>query len=254
MKNNIIAGLCVFFVFVVSIIAHIPAPLILNNIALPQGIVLEGVEGTIWDGKIKRLSYDGQSLGNFDWQIRSVFLLLGKAEAKVRFGRGSDVSIQGKGTVGYSFFGPYAENFIASVPAGELMRFAPSVPVPVDIEGRVELNVNSFHYQAPYCESGKGSLVWNTESVETPVGSLKLGPVIANLSCQNNDLTVSGEQQSDEVQSSFAATLNGDGNYTAKAWFKPASNFPSELKQQLKWLPSQPDGDGKFQFTYQGSL
>ena len=118
----------------------------------------------------------------------------------------------------------------------------------------VELNLNSFLYQSPYCESGKGSLVWNTESVGTPVGSLKLGPVIADLSCQSNDLNVAGKQQSDEVQSSFIASLNGDGSYTAEAWFKPAAKFPSELKQQLKWLPTQPDGDGKYQFTYQGRL
>jgi general secretion pathway protein N len=254
MKKNIMAGLGVFFVFVVSVTAHIPAPLVLNNIALPPGIVLDGIEGTIWHGKIQRLSYDGQNLGNFDWQIRSLFLLLGKVEAQVRFGRGSDTSIQGKGTIGYSFRGPYAENFIASLPVNELIRYAPSVPIPVDITGRIELNLNSFLYQSPYCESGKGSLVWNTDSIGTPAGSLKLGPVIADLSCQDNDLTVSGEQDSDEVQSSFAATLNGDGSYTAKAWFKPAPKFPSELEQQLKWLPSPPDGDGKFQFTYQGRL
>jgi general secretion pathway protein N len=254
MKKNIITGLGVFFVFVVSVIAHTPAPLVLQNMPLPQGMVLDGVEGTIWRGKIQRLSYDGQSLGNFDWQIRSVFLLLGKVDAQVRFGRGSDMAIRGKGTIGYSFRGPYAENFIASLPVGELMRYVPSIPVPVDIAGRIELNLNSFLYQSPYCESGKGSLVWNTESVGTPVGSLKLGPVIADLSCQSHDLNVAGEQQSDEVQSSFIASLNGDGSYTAEAWFKPAAKFPSELKQQLKWLPTQPDGDGKYQFTYQGRL
>ena len=43
MKKNIITGLGVFLVFVVSVIAHIPAPLVLQNMPLPQGMILEGV-------------------------------------------------------------------------------------------------------------------------------------------------------------------------------------------------------------------
>ncbi|MCV5649451.1 type II secretion system protein N, partial [Escherichia coli] len=74
-----------------------------------------------------------------DFQWSSLFT--GKAEFSVRFGRGSDMNIRGRGLVGYSLSdGPYAENLVASIPASKAVEQA-RLPVPVGVDGQLELDI-----------------------------------------------------------------------------------------------------------------
>ncbi|MCV5648786.1 type II secretion system protein N, partial [Escherichia coli] len=82
---------------------------------------------------------------------------------------------------------------------------------------------------APWCKTGEGTLVWSASGIQSPVGSLELGPVIADLKCQDSVLTASGEQTSTQVSSAFSAELMPNQRYSTKAWFKPGADFPSSM-------------------------
>ncbi|TOM91066.1 general secretion pathway protein GspN, partial [Vibrio parahaemolyticus] len=124
---------------------------------------------------------------------------------------------RGRGLVGYSLSdGPYAENLVASIPASKAVEQA-RLPVPVSVDGQLELNIRHATYAAPWCKTGEGTLVWSASGIQSPVGSLELGPVIADLKCQDSVLTASGEQTSKQVSSAFSAELMPNQRYSTKA-------------------------------------
>ncbi|KJY82588.1 general secretion pathway protein GspN [Vibrio neptunius] len=253
MKKVILLSLTLVMVFLISAVAHVPAQVALNYLPLPPQLVVHGVSGTIWDGSATGLTWQRQKLGALNWQLAPLKLLVGKAEAQVRFGRGSDMQLTGRGVVGYSMSGPYAENLIASLPVAKILELAPPIPVPVELTGQVELSIHSMVYVAPYCQTGEGSVVWNADKVITPLDELNVGPVVVNFSCQDSQISLKGDQNSQQVNSAAEVMIQANRSYQASAWFKPSDEFPSSLAEQLKWLPS-PDSEGRYQFTYHGRL
>lgn len=253
MKKVILLSLALLMVFVVSAVSHVPAQLVLNYFPMSPQLALGGVTGTLWDGQATDVKWQNSDLGAFNWQLSPLKLLLAKVEAQVRFGRGSDMQILGRGTVGLSLSGPYANNLIVSLPIDKVLNFVPPLPIPVELSGNVELSVQSMVYDEPYCQSGNGSLVWNTDKIVTPLAELTLGPVVANFSCQNSEVKIAAEQSSQAISSAGDLVLNPDRTYQTSAWFKPGENFPAAFSEQLNWLPS-PDGQGRYQFNYQGRL
>lgn len=253
MKRKIALVALLLLTFMVSAVVHLPIQVVLNYAPLPTALSIRQASGTLWQGQAQQVSWQRNHLGQVSWQFEPSALLGGNAQAKVRFGRGSQWQLQGRGTVGYGLSGAYAENLLASMPVTEALKLAPALPIPLTLDGLLELNIKQLSYAKPYCSQGSGSLVWNTNVVGTPLADLQLGPVIAELSCQDSQIRVKGTQQSDQVRSEFSVELMADQRFNAKAWFVPQAEMPSALTDALKWLPS-PDAQGRYQFSQQGRL
>lgn len=253
MKKILLLALALVMVFTVSAIIHLPAQLVVQYAPLPKGLSLTGVQGTIWNGSAVNVRWQRQNLGQVHWQLQASKLFSGKAQAQVRFGRGSDMQFSGRGIVGYAMSGPYAENLIASLPVEKVMAYAPRLPVPLDLTGQVELSIKSLTYAAPFCQSAEGSVVWNTDKIGTPLEELQIGPVVANFTCADSTITLKGDQRSQQVESEAEVVLKPNRSYQSSAWFKPGEQFPAAFRDQLGWL-SKPDGQGKYRFTYNGRL
>lgn len=254
MKKIIVLSFGLLVVFVVSAIAHLPAQLVVNNAPLPAQLTLTGVQGTVWQGSATNVRWQSMSLGQLHWSLAPAKLLTGAAEAQVRFGQGSDMQLTGRGTVGYQFSGtPYLENVVASMPVEEIIQRAPNMPIPLALDGRVELMLKQLNYAAPFCSSAEGSVVWNTDKVGTPLADLTVGPVIADFTCTDSTINLNASQQSAQVESAAEVTLQPNFSYQSKGWFKPSGEFPASLTEQLRWLPD-PDSSGRYSFNYNGRL
>lgn len=239
-------------VFITSALVNLPAQFVFQQLPLPLSLQLIGVQGTIWQGSAEQVRWQARKLGDVSWQLKPSALLAANVEADVRFGRGSELSLRGKGTVGYGFSGLYAENTIVSMPA-EVAFAQASLPLPIEAQGQLELSINQYRYQAPFCSTAQGALVWSAASAESLLGVLALNQVMADLQCSDNTMTVKGKQNSEQVSSEFSAQLNPNRSYQADGWFKPGAEFPQPLAQQLKWLP-EPDAQGRYSFKHQGRL
>lgn len=251
MRRVILISLLCLSVFVFSVIAHLPASFALNY--LPNQVAqVEGVSGTIWNGQVQRVSAQGQQLGELQWQIKPWSMFTARIEADIRFGRGSPIDLRGRGTVGVGLSGPYAEQFVASIPADFVMSQMPT-PVPINALGQVELTMRDYQFDQPYCAAAEGTLAWSTGELSTPIGPLVLGPVIADISCQDSQWQVQGTLQSTQVSGEFSAQLQANNQYQSEAWFKPEDEFPSILANQLSFL-GQPDGQGRYQLRQSGRL
>lgn len=240
-------------VFIGSAVYHTPANVVINYAPLPKSIVIDGAEGTIWQGRAQQVQYQNWSLGQVSWDFDWMSLVKLSPEFALRFGRGSNIGLSGKGNAGISTSGPYVSALVASIPAEQVMQFAPSLPVPISLTGQLELAIKSATYQAPWCSQGEGSVTWNEGLAETPLGSLSFGHTVVDLKCQQNTISATGIQNSSQVTSGVTAQLTPNRQYQAQAWFKPAAQFPNGMSQQLSWL-GNPDVQGRYSFNYQGKL
>ncbi|WP_394242678.1 type II secretion system protein N [Vibrio astriarenae] len=249
MRRIILISLLCVVVFLVSVIAHIPASFALSY--LPKQVAqVEGVSGTIWNGQAQRVTAQGQQIGSLQWQVKPASLFMARVEADIRFGRGSAIDLRGRGTVGVGLSGPYAQQFVASVPASYVMSQLP-MPIPIDALGQVELTMRDYQFDQPYCASAEGTIAWAAGELSTPVGPILLGPVIADISCQDSQWQVNGALQSAQVSGEFSATLESNNRYDSQGWFKPEAEFPSILSSQLS-LVGQPDNQGRYQLSQKG--
>lgn len=239
-------------IFSVSVIAHIPATFALNYFSkqVAQFGQVEGVSGTIWHGQAERVTAQGQQLGALQWQVNPSALFKARVEADIRFGRGSAIDLHGRGTVGYGISGPYAHQFVASIPAAYVMTQLP-MPIPIEALGQVELTMHDYQFEQPYCTSAEGSVAWAAGELTTPVGPILLGPVIADITCQDSQWQVSGALESTQVSGEFSASLESNNRYQSQGWFKPGTEFPSILSSQLS-LVGEPDNQGRYQLSQNG--
>lgn len=251
--KRVIGYVSVFVVVVlISAVVHIPASLVVKYAPLPRALQLQGVSGTLWQGSAEQVSWQRNKLGAVQWDWQWSALLGAKAQAAVRFGRGSDLEMRGKGVIGYGLSGAFARDVVVSMPAQQVVQTL-QLPVPVSAEGQVELTVRDYQYGQPWCSAATGNLAWTPSQIGSPLGELQLDRVMAEVHCQDNVVTVNGSQNSAQVSAEFSAELNAARRYQAKGWFKPGAEFPPRLSEQLNLLP-RPDGQGRYQFTRQGRL
>lgn len=237
-------------VLLTSVIVHLPAQTVMKSLPLPAGLEFKGVEGSAWQGKAAQVNWQGMNLGDVNWDLHLSALFLAQLEADVRFGRGSQMQLRGKGVVGMGLNGPYADDFLLSLPATQVLPWLP-LPIPLNVQGQLELAVQQYRFGEPYCQQAKGSVVWSAAQAESPIGALDLGSVVADFTCQDRVLTVKGDQNTRQVSSEFNVTLQPDKRYQVQAWFKPEADFPEGLRSQLAWLP-KPDQQGRYAFNPQG--
>ncbi|MGF1698083.1 type II secretion system protein N [Vibrio lamellibrachiae] len=261
MKRIIVIALLIVLTLTVSLVAHMPARFALQYIPMPRALVIQSVQGTVWQGSVQQVSWQGTSLGQVHWNINPSQLLLGKAQAEVRFGQGSVMELRGRGVIGYSFSGAYAKETIASLPAQFAVEQL-NLPLPLDLEGQLEVSltelaITELDKPMPYCQKGLGSMVWSGNKAFTPIAELDLGPVVVNITCQDNVISLNGDQGSEQVTAEFEAKLevsaNGQHQYQASGWFKPEAAFPANLSSQLKWL-GNPNNQGRYPLDFKGTL
>ncbi|AZL85984.1 MULTISPECIES: type II secretion system protein N [Aliivibrio] len=240
-----------FFTF--SALLHMPIQWVIDQAPKVNGLALTGLSGTPWKGQVDSLSWQRVNYGQVQWEIDPLAILKGHAEFAVRFGRGSELGLRGKGMVGYSVSkGAYAENVVASFPVANILNRLP-MAVPVSLQGQAEITVKSFQQGQPWCKHAEGEVVWSGGKIVSPLGNIDPKTVIADTTCIESKLTVVSKQNSSDVSSEFNIVLNPNRSYQVNGWFKPESSFPSSFRSQLKWL-GKPDAKGQYRVTYSGRL
>lgn len=78
--NYIIVILVLYLFFLVI---NFPASIVLSAIKLPGNLNLSNVSGTVWSGTIGKLKYSGVNLGQFNWELNPINLLVGELSGDI---------------------------------------------------------------------------------------------------------------------------------------------------------------------------
>lgn len=248
MKRKVLWGVLFVLVLLTSAVVHLPASLAVRYMPPVPGLALGEVSGTVWKGTAAQLRFQGKALGILKWRFNPLSLLTGKADVEMRLSGNPGVSA--RGNVGYGFAGLYANNLLVSASAGFVQSFIP-MAMPVSLSGQFDLTVRDYQMKTPLCNALAGNLAWTQGNVSTPLGNIEPGVAMATLACDSGKVVVSGDSESQAVETAFNLTLTPEQRYSVSGWFVPGATFPEGMRSQLGWL-GQPDDQGRYRFSFNG--
>lgn len=250
MKNKFFGLLFVLAGYLIFLLVTLPATVVLSFVTLPNPLTLTQVTGTIWKGHIQQVEYKRQTLEDLDWEIAFLPVLTGALEVDVEFG-GED-SLRGKGTVGVTPGGFYAQDVTASA-SSEWILAASNLPLPVSTSGRVDLQVDSFEPGKPWCNALVGQLNWSNAEIESLLGNIDLDNPSAKLSCTDGELIAKIKQSSSQLKLSGTAKLQAMGKYTFDGVLVPTAELPKSVSSNLRYI-GRPNSNGEYQLHYSGRI
>lgn len=209
----------------------------------------DGIDGTIWQGKIAHLQYQNETISQLRWDFDGWSLLRLAPQMAIRFG--DRQGLNGQGTIGWQG-SLFAKQVTVNLPAQwALQKWPPPLPIPLTLSGHWQLKISEFRQGQLGCDALNGQLDWYDANVDTPAGKLALGEPRVTLQCQASLLQADWVQQSDAVNSEGKLTVKADGQYLFQGHLKPSSELPAQMQQALPLL-GQPDNQGRYPLRYQG--
>ena len=245
-------GIVVVFcsLFFTSLVAYVPAAFVWKYLPKGPDLSVSGMQGSVWSGSVQKVMWKQYDIGQVYWSFQPTRLFSGQLGVSVRFGQNSPLRLQGRGVIGWQWSGAFAENMLVSIPTESVLQLV-NMPLPLTTTGQLDLVVGEYTYQAPYCQSLQGTLAWANAKVESPLGNLSLGPMMADLGCNQGEIDAQLKQRSSDVSGEWQAGLLSQHRYRVSGWFKPGANFSPKLNQQLQWL-DQPDSKGRYSVNLKG--
>ncbi|MEI6858792.1 MAG: type II secretion system protein N [Shewanella sp.] len=248
LAKKIIIGICLYLVF---LLALLPASIAINLAPLPNNISVSGISGSIWSGSIESLIIQNRQLEQVQWQLSPWALFLGQAKVDLVIGNQGS-AINGKGLVIISTSEIDAEGLRLEAPISFLLGNN-RLPFSTKMSGGISLFIDHFDQGTPWCEQLSGKLFINSIGVKNQFGNYPLGDIELALACVDGNV----EMKSDETmnQLGFSGTLVLQQNKTVQvsAKIKETASQPEDLKKALAFL-GQKDSQGYYPISYQGRV
>lgn len=231
-----------------ALLAFLPAEFAVRMLADRLGPVrLEGVAGTVWNGRAASVLLDGQSLGALSWQLSPWPLLQGAVDADLRldgprYGIDGHVRRQGDRVV----LEPMQLRFPAA-------RLEPALDIPaLSLQGDVTVEIERGELRGGYPASLAGTATWPDAAV-SGAANASLGTLVAEFDSPPEGGRVTGSV-SDRggpliVDGTFEAGLLG---YALDVRMTPRAPDP-RLREALGWL-GEPQPDGSVRLEVVGRL
>ncbi|QUM86807.1 type II secretion system protein N [Moritella sp. 28] len=251
MRNKLL-GLCfVMIAYVFFLIGTLPATLVLSYIPLPANLTISQVEGSVWKGEAKQVSFNHIEVKDVSWDTSVIALLTGSAQVYVEFGRGKN-SLRGSGELGYSSAGVYAQDFTVTA-SSEWLVTASNIPLPVTTKGSVKLTIAEMQQGNPWCEQLDGQLSWSNAGIDSLLGNVEIDSAVANLTCDKGTIVANIKQSSNQLKLSGIATLENQGKYTFSGVLVPSNELPQSIRSNLRYV-GQENAKGEYKINYAGRI
>lgn len=246
----VLLGLVVYIVF---LIAKLPANQVIHKVSLPNNISVSNVGGTIWSGTAGRLLVNNIAIENLKWQTSFWSLLLGNLSLDIEAGALRDSStIYIKGPMNIDLFNQnHIETEQLSIYVPAKMAIAQvSLPVYADASGRFKVDIQELDYFAG-CRTLAGTGEWINAGLSGLQGlnaPLDLGNFYADLSCE-------GEQILVQIKQPNIFNLNADlrvahnAKWSIDGRFKPANELPEQVKSAAQFF-GRTDAQGFYSIKF----
>lgn len=233
--------------YVVFLLTSAPLALVVNSSELPQNVKIQGVSGSVWQGKIERLTINNNIIERVNVEVGFWSLFSLSPRIDVSFGDAIIAGPEGKLSLTLSsqeLTISEAELFIsASYIANQL-----TLPIPIAAQGNVEVNFSSITLSLGdnlSCSQGEGNVTWLRAGVVALEQNIKLGKFNAELNCAQGNL-VAKVTPDNNVGLSFDGVLAlPSKRFTGQGFIKPGAKFPTELMAATKFL-GRADNQGRY--------
>ena len=194
MKKIIILSAVFFISFIIFCIIKFPASVALNLAKpyFPKQLEVGQTIGTVWQGHMMQVRFNGEQFNNVHWDIAGWSLFTGNINANIKFGNARErADISGYGDISYGLFThnvKVSKVLVRSSVERAMQRI--QLPLPVNAKGRVILKLDEFSSGAPYCDTLKGEIASPNIDVQGSNGWFNIGPLAGTLSCKSGDVAI----------------------------------------------------------------
>jgi len=236
--------------YILFLLIYTPASAVISAFrdSVPQ-IKIEGVTGTIWNGRAQRITYSHHVLENTHWSTCSWRLITGEAcvELEAKYNDNnfhSEIGVNVTGTV-------KARDLQANLDAealGEQLR------LPLGkLSGDVLLNIEQLVWAGGYVPTAEGVIKWNNAAItlaeQTDLGMVSIQitesdeyPLTATLNNNGGHIAINGH-----------INIGDDGTYSLELKLLPGNSASVNLRKNLGTFTKK-QSDGSYLVENNGNL
>lgn len=241
-------GTAVFFlVYLFFMITQIPAQWVVNQISLPKNVILQGINGTIWEGRIQRVVVDGYAINQISTEVNLLALLLFNPTVDATFGGALVNGPEGKATISHLLGDIELNDTEITVAANDIAQQLP-LPVPLTAQKFIDIKVNQFVMGQPLCEQLSGDIQWGKAVVKALDQKVNLGTLSGQLTCDKGLVKFIFDPKND-LGLTFEAYVHSPERISGSGYLKPGNKFPAELKEVLPFL-GRADNLGRYKLNF----
>ena len=235
-------------VYLLILIVNFPAGYVRDTLQerLP-GLLLADVSGSVFSGRAGQASYAGLDLGEIEWRMRPLSLLLLRLEYLFSL---SHPDNSGRFTLGIR---PGSEAYgrdldMQLAPDRLLNRFS---PVTLQTRGKLAVLLEQFELGETGIRGLAGSATWLDAAVESPL-ALPLGEIGLELGSREDDL-VATVVEGGALGVSGEIRLQAGNRYSVDLRLEPDNSVSEETRRLLE-VGMKPHPSGGFMLKTGGSL
>lgn len=232
-------------VLVLAVVNTIPAHLLVPY--LPPELKTGYVEGTAWRGRAQDVKIRDFDLGEVQWHIQPLYLLLGRLQTFILFNR---AMLRGHGDLILKSAEFGVENTNVT---GDAQLLSPYIAAyGTSVKGTFKLDFESLRANIEGPQTTQGHLTWQNAQFISPT-PLDLGQVDIVFKQQGDVATAKMANDGNALTLDGQAELKPGWRYSAQLRIAPTASTSEELTSTLNLL-GHPDAQGAVTLDHNGTI
>ncbi len=246
-RHYIITAIVSYFLFLIATVPAKPFVELINDDGL---VLIQGISGTLWNGKARIIDIDNiAQLDNTKWSLSGWKIFTGKIAIDI------DTQYSGRdltAEVGSSFLGRiFVNDLTADITAENVARLA-NIPI-AQLSGLISVDIEHAQWKQGELPLATGIINWKDASV-TVAESASLGNVTIILNESDAQfLTADIKNQGGDIKINGNAKLVPEADYAVNITLSPMASASNNIKQSLK-LFAKKQNNGTYLINNKGSL
>jgi len=236
--------------YLVLLVTTIPASVINTVIGSDNPVIIQGLSGTVWNGKAYSIQIDNTAkLDNTQWSLSAWKLLSGRVAIQTKSHYKKNII---SGEIGSSFLGKiFANDLSATLSASDMAQLA-AIPL-AQLNGVLSLNIGHAEWSQGELPVADGEIVWKNASI-TVAETASLGNINITLGeSDSGQLKADIQNQGGDIKINGLAELTAEAGYAVDVQLTPTASASNNLKQSLA-LFAQKQKNGQYTLKKSGLL
>ncbi len=244
-RHYLLTAVIAYFVF---LIATIPAKPVIDLVNGNSPVTIQGVSGTLWNGKAYIVSFENIQLKKTEWSFNLWKLFIGSIAIDInsRFS-GNDIAAQ----LGTSFTGRYFINDLSAKISAQAMTEIANIPI-AQLDGMISLNIEHAQWKQGELPLATGEIKWTAAAI-TVAETASLGNISILLNETDELLTAEISNQGGDIKVTGSAGLVPEADYIVDIKLLPTATANNNIKQSLGMF-TQKQANGEYTLKKTGSL
>jgi len=234
-------------VYLVLLIALMPAGVVFNWLTLPKNIQLGEVSGSIWQSKVSAIKVDNIVINNVEAKLAFFSLFLWDPKIDVTFGDALISGPEGKTTVSGLLSTLKLSDTKVNISADFIAQKV-NLPLPIKAHNFIDVTLDEFTMGNALCSSLKGNVTWSKAAVTALDEKISLGKLSADFSCLRGDI-VAELAENNDLGLSFTASVGKGFSMSGDGYLTPNNKMPNAIRQVLPFL-GKADNQGRYRLRF----